>query len=83
MDAQAYLTLTFVPKTSGRTGCTANVVSYVRLDPHVINLGSTPAPGTWLGPSPANDPEMTKFIEGMIAKAEKQMVAKHPEYAPR
>ena len=72
-----YLTVTFKPVSVTATRCIAQLVTYHRFQDH--SNGKTQL----LGPSPANSPEMTKYVQDLLAKAEKRVTHEHPEYRAR
>ena len=66
----AWLTLTFTPVSVSRTKCAANIVAYTYVSKKQLK------------PTPFNNPDSTKEIQEIMAKAESRLTAAHPEYAP-
>ena len=75
MHALALLTLTFQPESVSRTKCGANILAYT------VWAGSNP--NKLPKPLPFNNPDTTKEIEDIMAKAEGSLIAKHPEYSAK
>ncbi len=72
LRAFAWLTLTFQPESSSRTKCAANIVAYYLWEG--MKKGKAK-------PVPFNNPDTTKEIQDMMAKAEGALETKYPEYA--
>ena len=75
MHAVALLTLTFQPESVTRTKCGANILAYT------VWAGSNP--NKLPEPFSFNNPDTTKEIEDIMARAEGSLIAKHPEYGAK
>ena len=72
----AHVTVTFRPISDTNTQCSVCLVGYYP------NTNLKTGKPSVTGPFPANSKANTKYVENLIAKAEKRLVHEHPEYTP-
>ena len=78
------VTIKFSPQSAAHTKCTAVIVGYGRGTDGRKDLENRWIPSQHLtGPIPLNTSDNTKEIQDTMAKAEKELVAAHPEFAAR